>query len=240
MDSEARSSLARGWRAMMPLWLGVVPFGLAYALTARNAGLSLLETQALSVLVFAGSAQVTAVGLFGKGVAGFEVVLATFLLNVRHVLYGIRLSRQVELSGLRRLTGAYLLTDEAFGIVVARRERSFAYLLGVELSLFVAWNLATLAGAFLGGAIPDPEKVGVDLVFPLAFLALLVPLVRTRVELAVAASAGALAWILSRELGGGMSILGTGIAGSLLGAWLTRADGLPPEISLADAAREVA
>ena len=58
-----------GFRAVMPLWLGVVPFGLVYAVLARDAGLSLVETQSLSVLVFAGSAQVSAVGLFGTGAA---------------------------------------------------------------------------------------------------------------------------------------------------------------------------
>lgn len=61
-----------------------------------------------------------------------------------------------------------------------------------------------------------------DVIFPLAFLALLVPLVRTRVELVVAVATGALAWLLARELPGGVAILATGVAGSLLGAWLTR------------------
>lgn len=86
-DGEGRA-FRRGWGAMVPLWLGVVPFGLAYALTARQAGLSVVETQALSILVFAGSAQVSAAGLFGRGAGGVEIVLTTFLLNVRHVLYG--------------------------------------------------------------------------------------------------------------------------------------------------------
>ena len=112
-----------------------------------------------------------------------EIVLTTFLLNVRHVLYGLSLGRTTRIDGWRRPAAAYVLTDEAFGVVVARQERSFGFLLGAELSMFVTWNLATLAGALLGSAIPDPQEIGVDLVFPLAFLALLVPLVRTRAEL---------------------------------------------------------
>ena len=62
-----RGDFASGFRALTPLWLGVIPFGLAYAVLARDAGLSLLETQSLSILVFAGSAQVSAVGMFGTG-----------------------------------------------------------------------------------------------------------------------------------------------------------------------------
>jgi 4-azaleucine resistance transporter AzlC len=223
---------------MLPLWLGVIPFGLAYAVTARDAGLSLLETQALSVLVFAGSAQVSAVGLFGRGAGGIEIVLTTLLLNVRHVLYGLSLGPRFGLRGGRRLTAAYFLTDEAFGIATVRRERTFAFLLGVELSLFVSWNLATLAGALIGAEI-DPARIGADVVFPLAFLALLIPLLRTRVDIGVAAAAGAMAWAISRVEGGGVPILVSGVACSLAGAWITRGRPLQPDRP-ADAVREVA
>lgn len=95
-------------------------------------------------------------------------------------------------------------------------------------------------GFLLGAAIPDPERLGVDLIFPLAFLALLVPLLRTRAELAVAIASGVLAYLLARGLPGGLPILLTGIGGSLLGAFLTRRS--PPDrtIHTDDAAREVA
>ncbi|HEY2776885.1 MAG TPA: AzlC family ABC transporter permease [Gaiellaceae bacterium] len=211
-----------GFRAMMPLWLGVAPFALAYAVLARDAGLSIVETQALSILVFAGSAQVSAVGLFGRGASGLEVVLTTFLLNVRHVLYGMSLGRGVPMTRRERLLGAYLLTDEAYGVSVARGARSFAFVLGTEVSLFAIWNVTTLVGALVGGVIPDPERLGVDFVFPVAFLALLVPLLRLRVDLAVAAVAGIAAWLLSKWAPGGLPVLGAGVSGALLGAWLTR------------------
>ena len=224
---------------MAPLWLGVVPFALVYAVLAREAGLSLLETQALSALVFAGSAQVSAVGLFGSGAAALEIVSTTFLLNVRHVLYGLSLGRRTPLSRRQRPVAAYLLTDEAFGVVAASGERTFAFLLGAELSLFGMWNLATLGGAIAGSAITDPAELGIDLVFPLAFLALLVPLVRTRVELLVAVVSGAIAYVAARGLPGGLPILLTGVVGSLLGAALT--SGRPGEdVDVEDAVREVA
>jgi 4-azaleucine resistance transporter AzlC len=211
-----------GFRAMMPLWLGVVPFGLAYAVIARDTGLSLVETQALSLFVFAGSAQVSAVGLFARGAGGLEVVLTTFLLNVRHVLYGMSLGRNVPLTKRERLVAAYFLTDEAYGVSIARGARTFPFVLGAELSLFLTWNLATFAGALLGGVIPDPEKIGVDFVFPLAFLALLVPLLRRRADVVVAVVAGAVAWGLSKGLPGGLPVLGAGVGGALLGAAITR------------------
>lgn len=218
----------------------MIPFGFAYAVTARSAGLSLIETQALSALVFAGSAQLSAVGLFAAGAAGLEIVLTTLLLNVRHVLYGLSLGRELSLTRRQRPVAAFFLTDEAFGVVATARERSFPFLLGVELSLFIAWNVATLAGYLVGAAIPDPERLGVDLIFPLAFLALLVPLVRTRIELVVALVSGALAFGLARVAPGGLPILLTGVGGSLLGAFLTRGQPADRRIDPADAAREVA
>jgi len=210
---------------MAPLWLGVVPFGLAYAVLARDAGLSLVETQALSLLVFAGSAQVSAVNLFGRGAGGLEIVFTTLLLNVRHVLYGLSLGRSVPLTRGQRVAAAYFLTDEAYGVSVARAARTFRFVFGAELSLFLTWNLATLGGALLGGVIPDPGRIGVDFVFPLAFLALLVPLLRRRVDVVVAVLAGLLAWLLAKGLPGGLPILTAGVAGSLLGALLTRGEG---------------
>ena len=233
------SAFRRGFLAMMPLWLGVVPFALAYAVTARGAGLSLVETQALSALVFAGSAQFTAVGLFAAGSAGAGIVLTTLLLNIRHLLYGVSVGRQFDLSRRQRPVAAFFLTDEAFGVASGTGERTFPFLLGVELSLFITWNLATFGGFLLGSAIPDPTELGVDLIFPLAFLALLVPMLRTRIELGVAVFSGLLAFGLHRALPGGLPVLLTGIAGSALGAYLTRHDP-PPESHPDDAVREVA
>jgi len=209
---------------MTPLWLGVIPFGIAYAVLARDAGLSLVETQALSLLVFAGSSQVSAVGLFGRGAGGPGIVFTTLLLNVRHVLYGLSLGRRVQMTRRERLVAAFFLTDEAYGVSIARGARSFPFVLGAELSLYLTWNVATLGGALLGGVIPDPERIGVDFVFPLAFLALLVPLLRRRVDVLVAIVAGALAWLLARSLPGGLPILCAGVVGSLLGALLTKGE----------------
>ena len=107
-DAGTRAAFTRGFWVLAPLWLGVIPFGLAYAVTARSAGLSLVETQALSVLVFAGSAQFSAVGLFAVGAAGLEIILTTLLLNVRHVLYGLSLGRELELTPARAPRGSVL------------------------------------------------------------------------------------------------------------------------------------
>jgi 4-azaleucine resistance transporter AzlC len=215
----------RGFRIMIPLWLGVMPFAVAYAVTARAAGLSVWETTLMSLTTFAGASQFAAAGMFGAHASAVSIVVTTFLLNARHVLYGLSLARQLPLSAAQRLTAAQFLTDEAYGMVIVNGPKdpaglTYPFLLGAALSLYAAWNATTLLGALAGSVLPDPEALGVGVIFPLAFLGLLVPLLVSRLTLLVAAVSGLGAWALSQVLPGGLVILVAGVGGALLGAAL--------------------
>ncbi|MFC4639767.1 AzlC family ABC transporter permease [Deinococcus hohokamensis] len=215
----------RGFRALVPLWPGMVPFAVAYAVSARGAGLSVLDTQLMSLTVFAGASQFAATGLFASQASALGIVVTTFLLNVRHVLYGLSLSRQVPMNRAQRALAAQFLTDEAYGVSVVRGPQdpaglSFAFVLGAELSLYAVWNLSTLAGALAGAVLPDPQALGVGVIFPLAFLGLLVPQLSRRPNVVVALASGLAAWGLARALPGGLVVLLAGVGGALLGAWL--------------------
>jgi 4-azaleucine resistance transporter AzlC len=205
--SPAAGGFGAGFRAMVPLWIGVLPFGAAYAVSARAAGIELVHTQLMSLLVFAGGAQFAAVGLIAAGAGPWTLVSTTFLLNLRHLLYGVVVAATTELRGARRLLAAHLLTDEAFGVHVAHGRGRPAFLFGAGLSLFVVWNASTLVGSLLARSLPEPHAIGLDIVFPLAFLALLVPLVRDRRTLAVAGIAGLGAWGLADVLEPGAALL---------------------------------
>ncbi len=233
MIALERRAFTEGLRAMMPLWAGVIPFGAAYAVTARAAGLSLLDTQLMSVLVFAGGAQFSATGLIAAGAGPWTLVATTFLINVRHVLYGLALSHTTPLGGWRRVFAAHLLTDEAFGVHVAHGRGRPSFLLGAGLSLFLVWNAATFVGALFAHRVPDPAAIGLDLVFPLAFLALLLPLLVNRVALVVAASSGLLAWALASVAGFGVAVFVAGVAGAALGAAWTRGGVAPVAVVVA-------
>ena len=223
----------RGFKAIMPLYLGIIPFALAYAVTARASGLGILETQGLSLLVFAGASQFSAAPLLGAGANGFAIVLTTFLLNVRHLLYGIAVARVLpNMTFAQRFFGAFFLTDEAFGTFIASGIKDYRFFYGACMSLFVSWNAFTFVGALASSLVPDPVKLGVDLVFPLSFLALLVPILKTRLEWLVAGVSALLALVLVPRLPSGLGIMLVGILGSLLGAYLTK--------SLDDATQEVA
>ena len=179
-------------------------------------------------------------GLFATGAAGLEIVLTTLLLNIRHLLYGVSLGRRFTLSPRQRPAAAYFLTDEAFGVAVASEERTFSFLLGVELSLFAMWNLATFAGYLLGATIPDPTRARRRLHLPARLRGAPRAARADRVELVVAVASGALA-LWAREVAARRpSDPLTGIAGSLLGAALTRGQPADRSIDPGDAAREVA
>ena len=214
----------RGLVAMVPLWPGVVPFGVAFAILARTAGFSALATQALSVFVFAGASQVATVTLYASGAGAIALVLTVLLLNLRHVLDGLSLRPWL---GARTRPPwpalAFLLTDEAYGMSVRAfldGRGSVPFFLGCGLSLFGVWQLATITGSLLGSVLPNPKGIGLDFIFALTFLALVVPLIRSWRHVVVAAVAAVAALVLNRHFAGGVTVLLTVLIAATLGAAL--------------------
>jgi 4-azaleucine resistance transporter AzlC len=220
----------RGFLTTIVLWPGVMPFGIAFAIVAHAGGFSLVETQALSLLVFAGASQLITVTLAMTGVTTIPIVLTAFLLNLRHLLYGLSLSRWF-IGATRPPRGilAFFLTDESYGLTIRALLENYgndAFLFGSEISLFSSWNVATLAGSLLGALLPNPYHIGLDFIFPLVFLALLVPLLRNWRYVVVALTSVAVAAVAGHFAAGGVAVLAAGISAAGLGTFLdhTRPD----------------
>jgi len=201
---------------------GTVGFGFVYGLAAREAGFSVLEAQAMSVIAFAGAAQFAAVGYVAAGLPWPAIVVLTFFLNARHLLYSAALAPAMRGRPLReRVVGAHLLTDEAFALATTHFRRlgrtdMWGYWLGAIGATLIPWNLATLAGASIGGSIPDPAAFGLDLVFPAAMLGLAVGLIAGRRELAAAGAGGILGLAVSIALGPQIGVVAGGLGGPLV------------------------
>ncbi|HJZ48033.1 MAG TPA: AzlC family ABC transporter permease [Roseiflexaceae bacterium] len=225
-SNVAKSDFRAGFTATMPLWLGAAPFGAIYAVSALAAGLGWAQTLAMSLFVFAGASQFTAVGLFASGAAPLAIVLTTLIINARHALLAASLAPFVrETRPETKALLAFQLTDESYAIGMRRwleGTGSLAYQFGANLSMYVVWQCSTIAGILLGNLIPNPAAYGLDLVFPLTFIGLLVPLLRERVSLAVALLAAALAIGGALLLPGSWYLLLAGIVASGIGAWLSR------------------
>ena len=207
----------------MPLWLYIAPFGLAFALAARAAGLSAAETIGMSVLVNAGVSQFAAVALFAGGGDLLSIALATLVVNLRHIPFAVSLAPLLaHLSWVRRAVLAFSLSDPSYALSVQKlQERApggAAFFLGSGVSLYVSWILCTIAGVLIGGGLPDPKSLGLHLVFPLSLMALLVPLLQSRATWVAVLVAGGLALGASLVLPGTWCILAAAAVGSVAGA----------------------
>jgi predicted branched-subunit amino acid permease len=170
---ENRSAFGRGFVAMLPLWAGAIPVGAAFGVAAREAGLGGGEIQAMSLLVFSAAAQVAAVVLLREGAPNLALIGAAVALNLQLLLLGLTVGRRLRPSRSRQPLLAFLLTDGAFAIAAGGGRLSAPGLLGAGASMYLGWNLGTALGIAGGDALPDLDHVGVNLIVPLAFLAVL-------------------------------------------------------------------
>jgi 4-azaleucine resistance transporter AzlC len=223
-SSEWGSAFRAGMLAVVPLWLASIPFAIIFAVTAMAAGLNTAQVMAMSLFVFAGSAQFIAAGLFARGASAFEIVITTLIVNARHLLMSASLGEHIRrLPSWLKTIIAFQLTDETYAIGIARYlegRGSTAYLIGANLFLYIGWQVSTLIGILVGQQIPDPNVLGLDLVFPLTFLGLLVPLLRERANAIVAAIAAVIAVGGALLLPGSWYILLAGLIASGLGIFL--------------------
>jgi 4-azaleucine resistance transporter AzlC len=199
--SRRREFLA-GCRDEAPILLGVVPFGMIYGLVAVGAGLPAFTAQAMSSVVFAGSAQFIAAQLIHEGAPAAAVVLTVFLVNLRHALYSASVAPHVKhLGATWKGILAYLLTDEAYAVAISRYHRDGQrgevfphrhwYFLGAGLALWATWQWSTALGVFFGARVPQGWSL--DFALPLTFIALVFPSLKDRAGSASALSAGVLA-----------------------------------------------
>ena len=183
------------------------------------AGLSVLQTCALSLLVFTGASQFALVGVVAAGGAPVSGSAAAILLGTRNTLYGLRMAPLLAWRGWRRALAAHVLLDESTAMAVNRETRAAARLgfLTTGVAVFVLWNLATLGGALAGTTIGDPRAYGLDAAVGAAFLALLWPRLWDRRQRLVAVAAAAVALGLVPLTPAGVPVLAAGAVALLAG-----------------------
>jgi predicted branched-subunit amino acid permease len=196
-------------------------YALSFGAIATTSGLSLLQTAALSVLMFTGASQFALVGVIGAGGSVWAGAATAALLGSRNALYGLRLSALLNVRGPRRLAAAHFVIDETTAMAIAReseRESRLAFWV-TGATLFTLWNVGTLIGALATQALPDPKALGLDAAPPAAFLALLAPRLRAREPLAIALGAGAVALIVLPFVPAGIPLLIVALLVAAIGFW---------------------
>ena len=219
-----------GIRDELPILLGVLPFGMIYGVAALSAGIPASIAQAMSCIVFAGSAQFVIAQLIAAGTPALVVILTAFIVNIRHMLYSASLSSSLRpLHPLWKWLLAYLLTDEAYAVTILHYQQpgnegqKHWYFLGAGLALWSTWQLSTAAGIFLGGHIPASWSL--DFTSTLTFIALVVPALKDRISTTAALASALTALLviaLPLKLGIALAAL-IGIAvGLTLETWKTK------------------
>jgi len=220
------STLSAHRRQLVVDGIGIVVsaagFGFVYGVAAGAAGFSLVDASAMSVIVFGGAAQFAAVGYVAGGFSWLGIVLLTAFLNARHVLYSAALAPWLADRPLaERAVMAHLLTDEAFALSVTHFRRvgradTWGYWFAAIGATFIPWNLATIAGVFVGGAIPDPSRFGLGVVFPAAMAGLAVGLATGRREIVAAVVGAVLGVAISLAWDPAIGIIAGGLGGPLV------------------------
>lgn len=193
-----RAALLDGMRSVLPLLVGVVPFGLIFGVTAAGSVVGGGLGYASSVIIFAGAAQLATVQLVTAGSAAAVVIATALVINARHLMYSAALAPHFrEFPARWRLVLPYILTDQAFAVSIIRYETESDpdykrwFFFGGAISLWITWQVTSAAGVLLGASIP--ESWSLDFAIPLVFLALLVPALRDRPSVVAALVGGVVA-----------------------------------------------
>ncbi len=211
-DIESRG-YGHGARAVAPLAIAVLGFGVSFGVLARTAGFGWLAPIVMSATTFAGSAQFAAASILGDGGTVAAAVAAALLLNARYGPIGVSVAPYLEGSLLSRFAHSQLVVDESWAIA-AEGDGRFdpRVLVGAGVVLYVSWVAGTAVGAIGGDALGDPAALGLDAAFPALFLALLVPQVRGARQLQAALLGAAIALVLTPIAPAGVPIIAASAA----------------------------
>ncbi|MFC4248365.1 AzlC family ABC transporter permease [Natribaculum luteum] len=187
-----------GARDSIGILLGLVPFALVFGIAADGAGLSTIQTVAMSAGIFAGTAQLVTVELIAAN-AGLAIVIVTgIVVNLRMLMYSASIAPHFTEYGQRtRAVLAYFLTDHVYAMSIAeyaeeaRSRNKRLYYLGLGVSIWLVWVAATVVGYVLGAGIP--ESLNLMFAIPLVFLAILVPAIEDAPQVVAALASAVVA-----------------------------------------------
>jgi branched chain amino acid efflux pump len=202
MKSTHRDFIS-GARDTIPILLGVVPFAMICSVAAVSVGLTPLEAMGMSFIVYAGASQLAVLQLLGEGAVWLVMALTAWTINLRFTMYSATLAPYLQKEPLpRKAPFAYILSDQAFGVTMSRFANETPanpawYFYGSAATVWVTWQLSSIAGALLGTLVP--ASWGLDFAFPLSFMALMFAALKDRPAV-LAALVGGVAAVLTKGM----------------------------------------
>lgn len=218
-----KQEFLNGIKDTLPMIVGAFPFGIIFGALAVTNGISPIATLGMSLFVFAGSSQFIAAGLVAQGAGIPVIVLTTFVVNLRHMLYGASLAPHMKhLSQKWLLPLGFWLTDETYAVVIRRYPQSddspykHWYHFGSSLSMYLNWQFVTIIGIVAGQQLKDAQNWGLDFAMVVTFIGIVVPLLTNRPMIACALSAG-LVGVAAKGLPNNLGLIAAAFAGIAAG-----------------------
>lgn len=197
---DGNSPVGRGMLQAMPVVMGYIPVGFAFGVLADQANLSLTATLLMSLIVYAGSSQLIAAGLFAAGQPMLSIVFTTFIVNLRHLLMAAAVAPYLSRwPKVQRLLFATELTDETFAIHSMQFGAGVppqAQVFATNVTSHLGWIVGSLLGYVAGSLLTDVKPFGLDYALPAMFIALLLMQIQNRKMIVVAIFSGAVAVLL--------------------------------------------
>jgi 4-azaleucine resistance transporter AzlC len=210
-----------GLRDGFPLTVSIFAYGLVFGVLARQAGLTYTESLLMSAFVFAGSSQFAAVAMISTGAGTLQIITATLLLNLRHLLMGASLAPYLRRTKPWRLAIlAHGLNDESFALTITHFHKNGGngtYFFAVAIATFVGWFGSTAVSAAFGNFLVDPKKLGLDFAFYAVFIGLLVPQLKDKPTIIAAVAAALTSILTARFMPGNWHIILAALSAVLAG-----------------------
>lgn len=172
-----KESALKGVKAVAPLMLGVIPFGLISGITAANSGLSMGMTILMSVGIFAGSSQLAALQLISNNAHMLVIIYTALIINLRMMIYSLSIAPYLQKINIRwKALLSYSMTDQSYAISLVHfinnpEEDVKSFFFSASISIWLIWQITTIAGYMMGSIIP--MEWGLDFAIPLTFITIL-------------------------------------------------------------------
>ena len=224
-------SFWKGVKDCVPTMLGYLSIGFAAGVVEKTAGLSIAEIALMSLLLYAGSGQFIAAGMIAASNPISAIMFTVFFINLRHLLLSAAVSPYFRhLPPWKNMVVGSLLTDETFGVAINhlqnKRQASYRWMLGLNISAYLNWFIANIAGGYFGKWIPNPEAFGLDFALSGMFIGLLVIQVLSQkqyfVDITVAISAVVIVIMVSFFSSGSAGVIVATILASTIGMVIER------------------
>lgn len=225
MNNNRNKELKEGLIAGLPIVLGYFPIAMAFGLLSKNTGINFRDTSLFSVMVYAGASQFMALDLIIAGVSSSGIILATFLLNLRHLMMSASLS--VKLKGVKKSILpilAFGITDETFSVASFNMDKiSVPYLLALNISSYMSWIAGTMVGFLVGEILPQSLQSSLSIGLYAMFAALLFPEFKKSRTIILLSIISALIYCIiyfSKVFSSGWDIIIAILLSSLIGVYL--------------------